>query len=38
VAALGFMLLVSLVASAAISTLGDFISARLPRAHKDARS
>ena len=30
VAALGFMLLVSLVASAAISTLGDFISARLP--------
>jgi len=30
VAALGFMLLVSLVASAAISTLGEFISARLP--------
>jgi membrane protein len=30
VAALGFMLLVSLVASAAISTLGDLISAHLP--------
>ena len=30
VAALGFLLLVSLIASAAISALGDFINARLP--------